>query len=170
MEIIEDMLQMIKKHLPPSGTELGCYTFLSSNDIWTGTVEHSDHFAVVAEDLWSCGGGFLIVVMADGPVYIAELNGDTVKPNRSDILNLEQDNLIDYCAADFPKFTEILKLYQETLKNTPSPDVFDDEGFEKCEEAEKIFRQQVEKIDPAAIEDPNGLWSGLIEELGAGMV
>ena len=85
-------------------------------------------------------------------------------------LDFRQDNLVDYCAADFPKFMEIMRLCITALETTPNPDdVFDEEGYEELVEAEKILRQQVGKIDPKAIEDVNGFWSVMIEEFGSGM-
>ena len=170
MENLEKTLQMVKNYLPSAGTELGCYTFLTPDALWTGRVETQCPFVVVAEESWT-PPTFIIIVMADGPVYIAELSSeDTAKSDYRNDLNLGQDRLINYCAADFPKFMEIMKLYFEALENTPCPDVFDDEGFEKCAETEKLLRQQISKIDPTAIEDVDeGLWSTLIEELGYGM-
>ena len=171
MELIEKTLQMVKKHLPPPGTELGCYTFLAPDALWTGTVESQHPFVVVAEDNWGVWDGLIMIVMADGPVHIAALNSSDVKnPDYHNTLDLEQDSLISYCAADFPKFMEIMKLYQATLETIPCcPDVFDDEGLEKCAEAERVLRQQIMKIDPTAIEDTESLWSTTIEEMGSGM-
>lgn len=171
MDITEKTLQMVKEHLPLPGTELGCYTFLAPDALWAGTLESRHPFVVVAEDNWGVGGALILIVMAVGPVCIAELNSyDTENPDYRDALDLELDSLIDYCAADFPKFMEIMRLYLATLETIPqSVSVFDDEGLEKCAEAEKVLRQQIAKIDPTAIEDVNGLWSTIIEEMGSGM-
>lgn len=154
MEAVEDILQSVKKYLPAPGTELGCYKFLAPDALWTGEANGMP-FVVVAEDRWPFdGGGFLIAVTAKGAV---------------DILDLDSKETVDHCAAGFPQFMEIMKLYQELRENTPYPDVDDEEGFRVCEEAERTFRQQVMKIDPSAIEDTESLWSTMIEELGSGM-
>ncbi len=171
MENMEKTLQMVKKYLPLPGTEFRGYVFLGPDDLWMGTIESQRPFVVVAEDRWPGGGGFLLIVMADGPVYIAELDfNDTAKPDCGGILDLGQDSLVDYCAADFPKFIEIMTLYFTALETTPNPDdMFDEEGNEKLAEAEKLLRQQIEKIDPKAIEDLDSFWSVTAEEFGAGM-
>ncbi|MCI8811203.1 MAG: hypothetical protein HFF84_14110 [Oscillibacter sp.] len=171
MEITEKTLQMVKEHMPPPGTEFRGYVFLAPDDLWIGTVESLRPFVAVAEDRWPDNGGFLLIVMADGPVYIAELDSeDMVELDDCGALDFRQDNLVDYCAADFPKFMEIMRLCITALETTPNPDdVFDEEGYEELVEAEKILRQQVGKIDPKAIEDVNGFWSVMIEEFGSGM-
>ena len=154
MSTVEQTLQMVKKYLPEPGTPLGDYVFLAPDALWTGELE-GEPFVVVAEDRWPFdGGGFLIAVMAKGEVRI---------------LDLENYEPMDYCAAGFPQFMEIMELLMEARENTPYPDVDDEEGFRVCEEAERVFRQQVMEIDPSAIEDVEGLWSTMIEELGAGM-
>ena len=170
MEIKEKTIQMIKEHLPAPGTELGCYTFLASDVLWTGTMESQRSFVVVAEDNWDVSSGLLIIVMEDGPVHIAVFNSD--KPDYRSALDLEQYSLIDYCAADFPKFMEIMKIYLVALETISHPEfASDDEDYEeKCAEMERALRQQVVKIDPTAIEDTESLWSTSIEELGAGML
>lgn len=151
---IEKILQSVRKCLPAPGTELGCYTFLAPDTLWTGETNGMP-FVTVAEDRWSPDGdGLLIAVTAEGAVYI---------------LDLDSKETVDYCAASFPQFMEIMKLYQNLSENTPYPDVDDDEGIRACEEAEQTFRQQVMEIDPSAIEDEEGLWSTMIEELGSGM-
>ena len=78
MESMEKTLQMVKKYLPLPGTEFRSYVFLGPDDLWMGTIESQLPFVVVAEDRWPDGGGFLLIVMADGPVYIAEF---TAKPD-----------------------------------------------------------------------------------------
>ena len=172
MEIAKKTLQMVREHLPPSGTKIGEYVFLGSDDLWIGTVGSLRPFVTVAEDRWPMGGGFLLIVMIDGPVYIAELdsNDTAAKLDDYNTLDLRQDNLVDYCATDFPKFMEIMRLYTIALETTPNPDdVFDEKGYERLEKAGTMLRQQIEKIDSKAVEDMNGFWSTMIEELGSGM-
>ncbi|MDE7477529.1 MAG: SUKH-4 family immunity protein [Lachnospiraceae bacterium] len=171
MKIIEQTLQIVKDNLPPLGTELGCYTFLTPDTVWTGTVESQRPFVVVAEDTWSDDSGLIIIVMADGPVYIAGWNSDdTAKSDYRISLDLSQDSLLNYCATDFSKFMQIMNLYLTALENTHCPDIFDEEGMKKCEETERRLRHQIAQIDPSAIEDVEGLWSTLLEELGSGMI
>lgn len=172
-KIMQATIQVIKAQLPKPGTQLGCYTFLGPEDLWTGTVASQRPFVVVAEDNWGDGGGLLIIVMADGPIHVAELTGDEVaEPDYRNALDLKQDSLIDCCAADFIKFMEIMKLYLAALETISHPEfAFDDEDYEeKCAKLEKTLRQQAAKIDPTAIEDTESLWSTLMEELGAGML
>ncbi len=154
MDTMEKTLQMVREYLPAPGTMLGEFTFLAPDALWTGDVE-TQPFVAVAEDRWPYSGGMFLMVMADGPVYIADI---------------ESNDRIDYCAASFPQFMEIMKLFLETLENTPSPSVFDDDGMEKCAEAEQVLRQQIMNIDPTAIEDLEGFWSTHIEELGSDMI
>jgi len=149
---MEETLQMIRKYLPTAGTELGMYVFLASDKIWTGETEGKPYVAV-AEDRWPLGG-FFIAVTLDGPVYISDLGSG---------------EFTDYCAAGFPQFIEIMKLYQAALENFPSPDADDEEAYRLCEEMGQILRQQIMKIDSTAIEDTEGFWSTCIEELEAGM-
>lgn len=154
MNDLEKTLQMIKKYLPTAGTELGAYTFLTADKLWTGEI-NGIPFVAVAEDRWPFHkGGYFLAVTTDGAVYIA---------------NLDNGNFTNYCAAGFPQFIEIMKLYQAALETTPTPDVNDEEGYRYCKEAEQTLRQQIMKIDPTAIEDTEGFWSTLIEELGYGM-
>ena len=173
MEIKEMTIKMIREHLPTQGTELSCYTFLASDVLWTGTVESQRLFVTVAEDDWGDGSGVIIIVMEDGPVYIASLTPeDVANPDSRSALDLKQESLLDYCAADFPKFMEIMKLFMEG-KETISHLRFtsdDDEYEEECAKIEQLLRQQAAKIDPTAIEDKESLWSTLLEELGAGML
>lgn len=66
---------------------------------------------------------------------------------------------------------EIMNLYMEAerrladLEPAVEIDVFEKE----CEKAEAELRRKVDKIDSTAIEDPDGLWSTMIEEMGAGI-
>lgn len=150
MNTMEKTLQTVKEYLPAPGTELVYYTFLAPDLLWTGEAK-GVHFAAVAEDR---SGGYFLAVTAEGAVYIGDL-GD--------------NSLLDYCAAGFPQFMKIMKLFLAALETTPSPDIDDEEGFRRCEEAERILRQQIMEIDSTAIADENGFWSALAEELGAGM-
>ena len=174
MQIKEKTIQMIREHLPAPGTDLGCYTFLAPDALWTGTVESQRPFVVVAKDnYWPGGGGPIIVVMEDGPVHIAWLTSDDVaNPDYRSTLDLEQESLISYCAADFPKFMEIMKLYMEAMETISRPGFAsdDDEYEENCAKIEQVLRQQTAKIDPTAIEDTESLWSTSMEELGSGML
>lgn len=152
----EELLQMIKEHLPSPGTELSEFRFLAPEALRTGETE-GQPFVVVAEDIWPCSDGIcgmFLMVRADGSVWVADL---------------ENNDLVDYCAAGFPQFMKIMELYQAALETTPVPDVFDDESYEKCEGAQRMLRQQIMEIDPTAIADENGLWSTRIEEMEVGM-
>lgn len=51
------------------------------------------------------------------------------------------------------------------LEPAVETDVFEKE----CEQAEAELRKKVDKIDATAIENPEGLWSTMIEEMGAGI-
>lgn len=153
MDILEKTLQMVREHLPAPGTELGAYTFLAPDALWTGEAEGRP-FVAAAEDRWPSGGGFFLAVTAEGPVYTAELDGF---------------GLTGYCAAGFPQFMELMGLYQAAAASMVSPDADDEEGFRLCEEAGQELRRQAEEADPSAVEDEEGFWSCLIEELEMGM-
>lgn len=94
-----------------------------------------------------------MAVTAAGPVYLADL---------------DDNHFIQYCTAGFSQFMEIMKHYQTVLETLESPDVWDDEGFQLCEEKEAVFRQEIDRIDATAIEDTESFWSILAEEIGAG--
>ena len=111
-----------------------------------------------------------MIVLSDGPVYIAELcDSQTEQAAARDTLDLREENLICYCAADFPKFMEIMKLYLAVYQ-TVAEAVPVGEDSELYSEAEQELRQQIEAIDPTAIADENGLWSTMLEEFGSGMI
>ena len=111
-----------------------------------------------------------MIVLSDGPVYIAELcDSQTEQAAARDTLDLREENLICYCAADFPKFMEIMKLYLAVYQ-TVAEAVPEGEDSELYSEAEQELRQQIEAIDPTAIADENGLWSTMLEEFGSGMI
>lgn len=154
MSTIEKTLQMIKEYLPVPGTMLGEFTFLAPDALWTGSTE-TRPFAAVAEDRWPYSGGTFLMVLVEGPVYIADLE------------NIE---LMDYCAASFPQFMEIMKLCMTSLETMSSPSVFDDAGLQECAETEEVLRQQIMESDPTALEDEEGFWSTMLEEMGSGMI
>ena len=159
MAVTECTLQMVKSHLPPPGTALGCYTFLSPEALWTGTMEEVGPFVAVAEDDWPGGGPFLLVAES-GPVYI----GDRAEsPGR--------DCLLDRCAASFPQFMELFRLFQTAAADMPSFSLQESEAYEAwCAETEQVLRRQMMAVDPTALEDEESLWSTTLEEFGAGML
>lgn len=162
---MDNILQIVKEHLPQAGTELGIYIFLAPDVLWLGKLKSQRSFVTVAEDTIL---GLYIVVMDDGSVHLMELPGER---KRYDLSNLDDDHIIGYCAAGFPAFMEIMKLYMEAekrladLESAVGPEVFEEE----CKQAEVELRKKVDKIDSTAIEDPEGLWSTMIEEMGAGI-
>lgn len=170
---INKTLRMVRKHLPPPGTELGMYTFLAPDALWIGTVDAQRPFVVVAEEyMGGENGTFLLIVLSDGPVYGAELDDSMAKkPDYREALDLQEENLIDYCAADFPKFMEIMRLYMTASKKAVAAGAAcfeeDDAYFEQ---AKRILRQQIAAIDPTAIADTESLWSTMAEEFGYGMI
>ena len=108
----------------------------------------------MAEDRWPTGGMFLMV-LEDGRVYVGDLEGYY---------------LVDYCAASFPQFMQIMELYQKAVETTPQPEETNWEEYEGCcERAEQVLRQQVLEIDTTAVADVEGFWSTIIEEFGSGM-
>ncbi len=151
MSDMEKILQTIKEYLPATGTELRIYSFLAADKLWTGET-NGIPFVAVAEDRWSCGGGYFLAVTISGAVYISEL---------------DSGNFVNYCASGFPQFMEIMKLYQAALETIP--DVEDEECYRYYKEVEQTLRKQIAEIDPTAIEDTESFWSTLIEELGYGM-
>ncbi len=162
---MDNILQIVKEHLPQTGTELGIYTFLAPDALWIGKLKSRRSFVTVAEDTIL---GLYIVVMDDGSVHLMELPNER---KRYDLSNLDEDDIIGYCSANFPAFMEIMNLYMEAerrladLESTVETDVFEIE----CEKAETELRKMVDKIDATAIEDSEGLWSTMIEEMGAGI-
>lgn len=152
MNIYEKIIQQITPYLPEVGTRIGEFVFLSPNTLWYGESKERP-FVAVAEDRWAYGEGLFLAVTEEGPVYIADLNNQ---------------QFLNYCTASFPQFIEIMKCFQEVLKTHVSPDVWDEEGFHRCEEEEERLRQQINQIDPTAIEDTELFWSIVAEELGAG--
>ena len=155
MENLERLLQEIHACLPPPGTVLGDYTFLSPDALWTGTM-CGQPFAAVAEDRWNASGSgqFLAVLERDG-VFVADLKTRTA---------------VNYCAASFPQFMRITELYEAALEETPYPKgVSDEEGYRRLEEAEQVLRKKVASIDRSALAGENHFWSTWIEEFGYGL-
>lgn len=157
MDNVETIIQMVREYLPAPGTRLGEFLFLSPDALWGGTLDKKpdgSSFAAVAEDQWPSGGMFLMV-LEDGRVCVGDLNGYY---------------LVDYCAASFPQFMQIMELYQKAVETIPYPEEADWEEYEECcEREEQVLRQQVLEIDPTAIAEVEGFWSTIIEEFGAGM-
>ena len=139
----ENLLQAVREHLPEPGTELGEFTFLAPDALWTG--ESEGHiFVAVAEDRWPVKGGMFLMVTSDGPVCVADLESYAV---------------LNYCAAGFPQFMEIMERYLETVEA-------DENDLTQCEEMEQVLRRQVSRIDPTAVADEESFWSTWLEELG----
>ena len=115
---------------------------MAPEDLWTGTVDTQRQFVVVAEEDNAGGNAaFLMIVLSDGPVYIAELcDSQTEQAAARDTLDLREENLICYCAADFPKFMEIMKLYLAVYQ-TVAEAVPEGEDSELYSEAEQELRQ-----------------------------
>lgn len=162
---MDNILQIVKAHLPQAGTELSIYTFLASDALWLGKLKSQRSFVAVAEDTIL---GLYIVVMDDGSVHLLELPDER---KLYDLSDLDEDHIIGYCSTSFPAFMEIMNLYLEAerrladLEPAVETDVFEKE----CEKAEAELRRKVDEIDSTAIEDPEGLWSTMIEEMGAGI-
>lgn len=154
MNCMENTLQMIKNILPEAGTELGSFTFLAADRLWTGETDGIP-YVVVAEDRWPCNqGGFCLAVTLEGAVYVSDL---------------DNGSFTACCASGFSQFIEILKLYQSALNTASSLDMEDEECDRHYEELEQTLLQQIMEIDAAAIEDTEGFWSTCIEELISGV-
>ena len=82
--------------------------------------------------------------------------------------DLADQSLFQYCAASFPQFMEIMSIYQAVLETHQSPDVWDEEGLQRCEEEEEAFREKISRIDPTALQDDGTFWSVWAEEIGYG--
>lgn len=156
MKKFDRLLQHVRTYLPPPRTKLGSYPFLAPDALWTG-IKYREPFVAVAEDHWnkSESGTFQAVLYVSG-VYELDL-----KRGRS---------AINYCAASFPCFMRIMKLYETACETTPAPEsVLDKEGYRRLEEAERVLREQVTEIDPTALSKDSYFWSTWIEEFGYGM-
>lgn len=46
---MDNILQIVKAHLPQAGTELSIYTFLASDDLWLGKLKSQRSFVTVAD-------------------------------------------------------------------------------------------------------------------------
>lgn len=148
----ENIRKLITDYLPKETTYLTVFVFLMPDTIWEGQF-NGQSFVVIAEDRWSDSNGLFLAVAEDGSVY----EGD-----------LKDQILIQYCAASFPQFMEIMSAYYAVLKTHKSPDVWDEEGFRRCEEEEEFLRQKINQIDSTALQDDETFWSVLIEEIGYG--
>ena len=156
MKKLDRLLQEVRAYLPPPGTELGSYTFLAPDALWTGT-KYKEPFVAVAEDRWNkSGSGMFLAVLYVSGVYVVDLK--------------RGHSIINYCAASFPCFMRIMKLYQTACETTPGPkSVSDEEGYRRLEEAERVLREQVAEVDPTALAKESNFWSTWIEEFGYGM-
>ena len=140
--------------LPKETAYLGEFLFLMPDKVWEGE-SGGKSFVAVAEDRWLSGSsGQFLAVTEDGSVY----KGD-----------LADQSLFQYCAASFPQFMEIMSIYQAVLETHQSPDVWDEEGLQRCEEEEEAFREKISRIDPTALQDDGTFWSVWAEEIGYGL-
>ena len=146
------MTEDITNYLPKETTYLGEFLFLMPNTIWEGKY-NGQSFVTVAEDRWSGSSGMFLAVTQDGSVY----KGD-----------LADQSLFQYCAASFPQFIEIMRVYHAVLETHRSPDVRDKEGLQHCEEEEKVLRETITQIDSTALRDDRTFWSVWAEEIGYG--
>lgn len=149
----ETIRKCIANGLPKETTYLGEFLFLTPDSVWEGESD-GQSFMAVAEDRWPYGsGGLFLAVTEDGSVY----KGD-----------LADQNLIQYCAASLPQFMEIMSTYQAVLETHQSPDAWDEEGLQRCEEEEEILREKIARIDSTALQDDETFWSVWAEEIGYG--
>lgn len=149
----EDIKKCVIHCLPKETTYLGEFLFLMPDTAWEGE-SGGQSFVAVAEDRWPSGsGGLFLAVTEDGSVY----KGD-----------LADQSLIQYCTASFPQFMEIMSAYQAVLETHQSPDVWDEEGFQRCEEEEEALRERITQIDSTALRDDGTFWSVWAEEIGYG--
>ena len=151
----EDIRRHIVNYLPKETTYLteDDFVFLTPDTIWEGQF-NGKSFVVVAEDRWPSGlDGLFLAVTEDGSVYKGDL-GD--------------QSLIQYCAASFQQFMEIMIAYHDVLKTHESPDVDDEEGLQRCQEEEEFLRQTINRIDSTALRDDETFWSVWIEPIGYG--
>ncbi len=139
--------------LPKETAYLGEFLFLMPDKVWEGE-SGGKSFVAVAEDRWLSGSsGQFLAVTEDGSVY----KGD-----------LADQSLLQYCAASFSQFMEIMSIYQAVLETHQSPDAWDEEGLQRCEEEEEVFRDKISRIDSTALRDDGTFWSVWAEEIGYG--
>ena len=149
----ETIRKCITNCLPKETAYLGEFLFLMPDTVWEGK-SGGQSFVAVAEDRWLSGSsGQFLAVTEDGSVY----KGD-----------LANQSLFQYCAASFPQFMEIMSIYQAVLETHQSPDVWDEEGLQRCEEEEEAFREKISRIDSTALQDDGTFWSVWAEEIGYG--
>lgn len=150
----ETIRKCITNCLPKETAYLGEFLFLMPDTVWEGEFGGKS-FVAVAEDRWLSGSsGQFLAVTEDGSVY----KGD-----------LANQSLFQYCAASFPQFMEIMSIYQAVLETHQSPDVWDEEGLQRCEEEEEAFREKINRIDSTALQDDGTFWSVWAEEIGYGL-
>ena len=139
--------------LPKETAYLGEFLFLMPDKVWEGE-SGGKSFVAVAEDRWLSGSsGQFLAVTEDGSVY----KGD-----------LADQSLFQYCAASFPQFMEIMRVYQAVLEARQPPDAGDKEGLRQCEKEEKALRETITQIDSTALQDDRTFWSIWAEEIGYG--
>ena len=150
----EKVRKCITDCLPKETTYLGEFLFLMPDTVWEGK-SGGQSFVAVAEDRWLSGSsGQFLAVTEDGSVY----KGD-----------LADQSLFQYCAASFSQFMEIMSIYQAVLETHQSPDAWDEEGLQRCEEEEAVFREKISRIDSTALRDDGTFWSVWAEEIGYGL-
>ena len=149
----EKVRKCITDCLPKETTYLGEFLFLMPDAVWEGK-SGGQSFVAVAEDRWLSGSsGQFLAVTENGSVY----KGD-----------LADCGLFQYCAASFPQFMEIMRVYQAVLEARQPPDAGDKEGFRRCEKEEEALREVITRIDSTALRDDRTFWSIWAEEIGYG--
>ena len=149
----ETIRKCITNCLPKETAYLGDFLFLMPDTVWEGE-SGGKRFVAVAEDRWLSGSsGQFLAVTEDGSVY----KGD-----------LADQSLFQYCAASFSQFMEIMSIYHAVLETHQSPDAWDEEGLQRCEEEEAVFREKISRIDSTALRDDGTFWSVWAEEIGYG--
>lgn len=149
----ENIRKCITNCLPKETTYLGEFLFLMLDTVWEGKSD-GQSFVAVAEDRWLSGSsGQFLAVTENGSVY----KGD-----------LADHSLFQYCAASFPQFIAIMRVYQAVLETRQPPDAGDKEGLRQCEKEEKALRETITQIDSTALQDDRTFWSIWAEEIGYG--
>ena len=133
--------QLSKLQLPQD--EIDPLTFLSPTE-WHIESDKGREILIVAEEVPKYNGSICLAVDLDGKVYRA-------------ILPMYE--IYQYCANSFAQFlrigTKYLSMYHEC-------------DIKSSEQREKIFRDDIQKIDPTALADENNMWSIYAEEMGYG--